>query len=76
MVFPFENNTASGGRALGEALADAVQRGMEASKVYGTVKYSEDSVLVRQVALKTDYRKGEPSPLLPARSFRSSGTDG
>src|SRR4051794_14565919 len=48
MVFPFENNTPSGGRALGDALADAVQRGMEASKVYGTAKYDELSVLVRR----------------------------
>jgi hypothetical protein len=42
MVFPFENNTTTGGRALGEALADAVQSGMEASRIYGTVKYSGD----------------------------------
>src|SRR5439155_15589251 len=50
MVFPFENNTTSGGRALGEALADAVQRGMEASKVYGTVKFSPDSLLIERAA--------------------------
>lgn len=48
MVYPFENNTPSGGRALGEALASAVQRGMEASRVYGTTMYSPDSVLVRR----------------------------
>src|SRR5262249_17864473 len=48
MVFPFENNTASGGRPLGLALADAVQRGMEASRVYGTVMYNENLVLVRR----------------------------
>jgi hypothetical protein len=50
MVFPFENNTASGGRALGEALADAVQRGMDASRVYATAKFNPDSLLVQRAA--------------------------
>jgi hypothetical protein len=48
MVFPFENNSPSGGRALGEAIADAVRRGMEASRIYSTTSFSPDSLLIQR----------------------------
>jgi hypothetical protein len=48
MVFPFDNSTPYGGLALGEALADAIQRGMDASRVYSTAKFSRSSVLVQR----------------------------
>jgi hypothetical protein len=48
MVFPFDNSTPYGGLALGEALADAVQRGMDASQVYSTAKFSRSSLLVQR----------------------------
>lgn len=60
MVFPFENNTPSGGRALGEALADAIQRGLDASRVYSTVKYNDRSLLVQRA------REENPSVMGPA----------
>jgi hypothetical protein len=50
MVFPFENVPAVGGPALGQALADAVEQGMDRSKVYSTAKFSRTSLLVQRAA--------------------------
>jgi hypothetical protein len=48
MVFPFENNTSAGGRALGAAIAEAVRRGLEASRAYTAVQFDPNSLLIQR----------------------------
>jgi hypothetical protein len=48
MVFPFENNTSAGGRPLGEAIAEAVRRGLEASRAYTAVRFDPNSLLIQR----------------------------
>jgi len=60
MVFPFDNATPNGGIALGQALADAVGRGMDASRVYSTAKFSPDSLLVQRAAQENSKEMSGP----------------
>jgi hypothetical protein len=53
MVFPFDNVPGAGGPALGQALADTVQQGMDRSKVYSTAKFSKTSLLVQRAATES-----------------------
>lgn len=61
MAFPFDNATKYGGLALGQALASAVERGMDASKVYSTVPFSAESLLVKRAAQENPTLLSGPS---------------